>query len=218
MLPVGAVIARLGTGAASPPPPPPPPPAAAVARAPGAKGELTIVEPSRAHGAIARRAAESRATIPDFTASVATADRSPARVVKACGVALREQPRVNGTYRDGRFELHARVNVGVVVATEDALAVPTIFDADAKPVEQIGDELRALTERAETGTLTPPEVAGATFTLAVLDVDRFTQVITPGQAAALAVGSVEMTLSCDHRILFGPDAARFLARLGELLG
>src|SRR4051812_38113227 len=212
-LPVGAVIARLGGEPIAPVAAPAP-----VKRAAGAKGEVTVVEASRAHGTVARRMAESRATIPDFTAAVSL-DAPPelARVVAACGKALREQPRVNGSYRDGRFELHARVNVGVVVATEDALAVPTIFDADAKATDQIAQELAALTERAEAGTLTSPEVAGATFAVAAADVDRFTQVITPGHAAALAVARAELTLSCDHRILFAPDAARFLARVAELL-
>ena len=213
-LPVGAVIARLGGDPIAPVAAPEPAPA----RAAGAKGEVTVVEPSRAHGAIARRMAESRATIPDFTAAVAL-DAPPelAAVVAACGTALREQPRVNGTYRDGRFELHARVNVGVVVATEDALAVPTIFDADTKDAERVAQDLTALTERAEAGTITAPEVGGGTFTVAQAEVDRFTQVITPGQAAALAVGRAELTLSCDHRILFAPDAARFLARVRALL-
>src|SRR3954470_19764460 len=182
-LPVGAVIARLGAGESLPPVAAPEP--AAAARAPGAKGEVTVVEPSRAHGVVARRMAESRATIPDFTAAVSlAAPPALAALVRACGFALREHPRVNGSYRDGRFELHARVNVGVVVATEDALAVPTIFDADAKQAPQIATEIEMLTERAEAGTLTPPEVAGGTFTVAAADVDRFTAVVTPGQAAA----------------------------------
>src|SRR3954452_12630872 len=155
-LPVGAVIARLGGEPIAPVAAPAPAP-----RPAGAKGEVTVVEPSRAHGVVARRMAESRATIPDFTAAVAL-DAPPevARVVAACGTALREQPRVNGTYRDGRFELHARVNVGVVVATDDALAVPTIFDADTKDAAAIADELASLTERAEAGTITAPEVGG----------------------------------------------------------
>jgi pyruvate dehydrogenase E2 component (dihydrolipoamide acetyltransferase) len=63
-------------------------------------------------------------------------------VVKACGLALREHPRVNGFYRDARFELHERVNVGVAVAAEDALVVPTIFDAHRKSLGTIAGEAR----------------------------------------------------------------------------
>ena len=65
-------------------------------------------------------------------------------VVKACALALREHPRANGAYRDGRFELYSRVNVGVAVAAQDALVVPTVFDADRKGLRQIATESRAL--------------------------------------------------------------------------
>ena len=82
-------------------------------------------------------------------------------MVKACALALREFPRVNGSYRDGRFELHGRVNVGIAVAAEDALVVPTIFDADRKSLGEIAREARALAEQgAATGTITPPELSG----------------------------------------------------------
>jgi pyruvate dehydrogenase E2 component (dihydrolipoamide acetyltransferase) len=242
-LPVGAVIARLDGAPAAPAPPPP-----ATAAPVSAKGETTVVEATRAQGAIARRMAESRATIPDFTATVevdATAaleacaqlagalEAPPALddlVIKACAQALREQPRVNASYRDGRFEEHSRVNVGVALAG----AYPTVFDADAKPLARIAAERRSLAERAQAGALTSPELAGATFTVASLPVTRFSAVIVPPQAAALAVGApverpvardghsvvraiMELTLACDHRILFPPDAARFLSRVRELL-
>ena len=58
-------------------------------------------------------------------------------VVKACALALREFPRANGSYRDGHVELYSRVNVGVAVAAQDALVVPTIFDADRKSLGEI---------------------------------------------------------------------------------
>jgi len=230
-LPVGAVIARLD-GAGPAPAPPPPATAAPVS----AKGETTVVEANRAQAALGRRMAESRATIPDFTAAVDVnvtaaldicAQLDPAAelvdlVVKACARALREQPRLNATYRDGRFEQHGRVNVALAV--DDAH--PTIFDADEKSVPQIAAESRALTAKARAGTLTAPEVAGATFTVAALDVTRFQALVVPGQAAALALGApsgrgrrriAELTLTCDHRIVFPRDAARFLARVRELL-
>jgi pyruvate dehydrogenase E2 component (dihydrolipoamide acetyltransferase) len=232
-LPVGAVIARLDGAAAAPTPEPPR--AAPVA----ARGETTVVDATRAQAVVARRMAESRATIPDFTASLeldaaaaldalaqlrATLDPAPELehlVVKACGVALREQPRVNASYRDGRFEQHGRVNVGLAVHTEGAPIVPTIFDADAKPFARIAREARELAERALSGAITSPELSGATFTVSLLRITRFTAVITPPHAAALAVGAVgsraELTLSCDHRILFGADAALFLTRMRELL-
>ena len=69
-------------------------------------------------------------------------------VVKACALALREYPRANGAYRDGKIELYSRVNVGVAVAAQDALVVPTVFDADRKGLRQISTETRALSPHA----------------------------------------------------------------------
>ena len=202
--------------------------------------------------------AESRATIPDFTVTVtidmeacvamreqlkataaegATVPSYNDMVVKACGLALREQPRANGSYRDGHFELHERVNVGVAVAAQDSLVVPTVFDADRKALGEIARDSRALAEKVRAGTITPPELSGATFTvsnLGMFGTTRFTAVINPPQAAILAVGVLEpravirdgqvvarhtmdATLSCDHRILYGADAASFAARVRELL-
>src|SRR5918999_3249366 len=80
-------------------------------------------------------------------------------VVKACANALREYPRVNGAYRDGRFELYSRVNVGVAVAAQDTLVVPTVFDADKKSLGQIAREARALAEKVREGAITPPELS-----------------------------------------------------------
>jgi pyruvate dehydrogenase E2 component (dihydrolipoamide acetyltransferase) len=158
-------------------------------------------------------------------------------VVKACALSLREHPRVNGSYRDGHFESYSRINVGIVVAAEDGLTVATVFDADTKPLAQIAAEARALAERVRTRTITPPELNGGTFTvsnLGMFGIVRFQAVINPPQAAILAVGAalprpavrdgalveqrvMELTLSCDHRILYGADAARFLGRVRELL-
>src|SRR5258705_195749 len=65
-------------------------------------------------------------------------------VVKACGIALREHPRANGSYKDGRFELYSRVNVGVAMAAQDSMVVPTVFDADQKSLGEIARETRTL--------------------------------------------------------------------------
>jgi pyruvate dehydrogenase E2 component (dihydrolipoamide acetyltransferase) len=231
-----------------------------------AKGETTTIELSRTQRTIARRMAESKATIPDFTLTadidmelcvklraelkrLSHADaggRVPTyndMIVKACALALRDHPRANGSYRDGRFELHSRVNVGVAVAadvedpTGGALVVPTVFDADTKALGEIARETRALAERVRDGSITPPELSGGTFTvsnLGMYGIRSFTAIINPPQAAILAVGAVapravvrkkkagarqtmSVTLACDHRILYGADAALFLARIRDLL-
>jgi len=158
-------------------------------------------------------------------------------VVKACALALRDHPRANGSYRDGTLQLHSRINVGVAVAAQDALVVPTVFDADEKSLGEIARETRALAKGVREATITPPELSGGTFTVSNLGMYRiasFTAIINPPQAAILSVGSVApravvreeelrarhtmtVTLVCDHRILYGADAAEFLARIRELL-
>jgi pyruvate dehydrogenase E2 component (dihydrolipoamide acetyltransferase) len=202
--------------------------------------------------------AESKATAPHFYLSVevdmsraveargrlkaAAAEGDPVpsfndMVVKASAIALREHPRANGAYRDGRLELFSRINVGVAVAARDALVVPTIFDADQKGLRQIATEARALAERVRGASITPPELSGGTFTvsnLGMFGISNFAAVINPPQAAILAVGAIAerpvvrdgeivvgnvmpMTLACDHRILYGADGARFLDRIRRLL-
>jgi pyruvate dehydrogenase E2 component (dihydrolipoamide acetyltransferase) len=235
----------------------PPPVTAAQSDAGEIKGETTVQELSKLQQVVARRMAESKATAPDFVLDVevdmdaavelrkqlkAAAGEAPAPsfndlVVKACALALRDFPRANGAYRDGRFELYSRINVGIAVAGQDALVVPTIFDADRKAIGQISREARALAERVRAGAITPPELAGGTFTvsnLGMYGIRRFTAVINPPQAAILSVGALEpravvkdgelavgnrmaITLACDHRILYGADAAEFLARIRERL-
>jgi pyruvate dehydrogenase E2 component (dihydrolipoamide acetyltransferase) len=245
------------------PPPAGPPEAAAgpAATAPGpetAKGTVSYEDPSKLQSTVARRMSESKATAPHFyleaeidmsrlvearsqiKASAAEGQVVPSfndMVVKACALALREHPRANGAYRDGRFELYSRVNVGVAVAARDALVVPTIFDADQKNLRQIAGDSRALAQRVRDEQITPPELSGATFTvsnLGMFGIDSFAAVINPPQAAILAVGAIterpvvrdgqttiahlmRVNLACDHRILYGAPAAEFLARVRSLL-
>ncbi|MQA73437.1 MAG: 2-oxo acid dehydrogenase subunit E2 [Solirubrobacterales bacterium] len=207
---------------------------------------------------MARRMAESKATVPhfylqaeiDMTRAVAARARLKASaaegealpslndmVIKAAALSLRDFPRANGAYRDGRFELYERINVGVAVAAPAALVVPTIFDADRKGLAQIATEARELARKVREQTITPPELSGGTFSvsnLGMFGVANFYPVINPPQAAILAVGEVTerpvladgelssarlmgVTLACDHRILYGAEAAMFLARVRALL-
>jgi pyruvate dehydrogenase E2 component (dihydrolipoamide acetyltransferase) len=222
------------------------------------RGETTEQDLTRLQKTVARRMAESKATAPDFVLTVevdmeeavalrkqlkaAAGDSAPAPsfndfVIKASALALRDFPRANGAYRDGKFELYSRVNVGMAVAGQDALVVPTVFDADSKSLGHIARESRALAERVRAGAITPPELSSGTFTvsnLGMFGIKRFVAVINPPQAAILAVGALEprpvvrdrkvevrsmmeLTLSCDHRILYGADAAEFLAKIREYL-
>ena len=221
-----------------------------------AKGESELHELTRLQRTVARRMAESRATVPDIELRTEVdmgnavelrerlrevADPAPSLndlIVKAAALALREFPKVNGAYRDASLETYSRVNVGIAVAAEDALVVPTIFDADRKSIGEIAAATRTLAARVRAGSISPAELGGGTFTvsnLGMYGVDSFSAVINPPQSAILAVGALKrrpvvtesgelvasptiiLTLACDHRIIYGVDAARFLGRVRELL-
>jgi pyruvate dehydrogenase E2 component (dihydrolipoamide acetyltransferase) len=250
-VPAPAPAASAGPPPAAPPAPPAAPPA------PPADGDQHV-ELTRLQQVVARRMAEAKATIPHFQVQTearvdalialraelkALGERaSPLPslndfVVKACALALRDHPRANGSYRDGRFELHRRVNIGVAVAAPGALVVPTITDADRRPIQEIAAEARRLAERVREATVTPAELSGATFTvsnLGMYGMTAITPVINPPQAAILGVGAARavpaleqgelvehqlmtLTLSCDHRILYGADAAQFLSAIRDAL-
>jgi pyruvate dehydrogenase E2 component (dihydrolipoamide acetyltransferase) len=216
----------------------------------------TIQQPTRVQRLIAARMAEANATIPQFEVQTevmmdgAIALRSELKqlteidppsyndlVIKACALALVQHPRVNASYREDRFALHGRVNVGFAVATDDALIVPTISDADTKSVTVIAQETRRLAARVRSGEITPRELSDATFTVSNLGMFGMTAIrpiVNPPQVAILGVGAMRgvlarvdgqivdrtlmtLTLTSDHRILYGADAARFLADVQSLL-
>ncbi len=228
--------------------------------------EDALAEPSQSDGieltrlqrAVARAMSEVKATVPDFALSVevdvaeAVRMREQLRaltstdvtvpslndmVIKAAALALREHPRANATYRDGRLKRHERVNVGIAVAAEDALVVPVVMDADRKSLIEIAAESRRLAERVRTGHITEAELSSGTFTvsnLGMYGVANFTAIINRGQVAILAVGEIRripvvendrivpgsrmtLTLTCDHRILYGVHAAQLLGQVRTLL-
>ncbi len=223
------------------------------------KGKPKIVELDRPQRAVARRMAESKAVAPHFylqseidmkaavelreqLKKVSSDEVIPTyndMVVRATAIALHEHPRANGSYRDGKIELYSRVNVGIAVAGDANLVVPTVFDADKKSLGEIAHESRNLAEKVRSQTITPPELSGGTFTvsnLGMFGIKNFAAVINPPQAAILSIGEIskraviegagdaiairptmEVTLSCDHRILYGAEGAQFLARIKEIL-
>ena len=222
----------------------------------GGKGDVRVLELTPTQSTIARRMTESATTIPVFTVladidvSQIVASRREARdngedvpsvndfVVKAAAAALRQFPRFNASYVDGKVECYSRVNVGIAVATDDALLVPVVLDADRKSLAEIAVETLRLADAARRRALTLEDFRDGTFTvsnLGMFGVHSFTAIIDPPQVAILAVGSARrapveegadritfrdlmtLTLSCDHRVVYGADGARFLSRLRELL-
>jgi pyruvate dehydrogenase E2 component (dihydrolipoamide acetyltransferase) len=158
-------------------------------------------------------------------------------VLRACAKALVKVPAVNASWGGDRILVHAEVHLGVAVAIPDGLITPVVRNADRKSVLEIGREVRDLAARARDKRLKPEEFAGSTFTvsnLGMMDVAHFTAIINPPEAAILAVGSarqvavvengqlgvgwrMKATLSVDHRVSDGAEAARFLQALAQYL-
>jgi pyruvate dehydrogenase E2 component (dihydrolipoyllysine-residue acetyltransferase) len=150
---------------------------------------------------------------------------------------LLKHPRVNASWSAEGIRLHDKVNIGVAIAVNDGVAMAVIHDAHTASLADICSERHAVTERARSGKLRPSDIAGATFTISNLGmyhVDSFSAIITPPQAAILAVGVISdrvvaidgkpairsmmtLTLSCDHRVADGARAAVFMNDLAEAL-
>ncbi|MDQ3728347.1 MAG: 2-oxo acid dehydrogenase subunit E2 [Actinomycetota bacterium] len=194
-----------------------------------ARGTVERLEPTKAERSAARRIAESKATIPHHYVNgfleVNPGGNLIADVVHASARALREAPRLNGSYRDGAFETYSRVNVGVVADDADGLVIPTVFDADTKDPAEIAGEWETLAAMAADGSITAREVAGGTFTVATgfgYHGCAFLPVINAGQAANLGIGSpregvIGATVAVDARMISGAEAARFLSLIQKVL-
>jgi pyruvate dehydrogenase E2 component (dihydrolipoamide acetyltransferase) len=208
----------------------------------GLKGSVTVIEPDRLERAVARRSAETRATVPTMEfISVVDMDVAMEREAElGCGVVslliraaahgLNTVPRVNGTYRDGHYELYSRVNIGVTIIEQGVYVTPTIFDADEKTELEIANELAGYYVRAREGELRPGELTGATFTVvdsSAYDIVALSPMIIAPQAGAMASGPIrdvpvvrhgevvagrtmQLALSVDHRLVYGYHAAAFL--------
>jgi pyruvate dehydrogenase E2 component (dihydrolipoamide acetyltransferase) len=209
------------------------------------KGAIEIIDPTRAERAVIRRSAESRATVPDLELEVevdvtamgpAPAGLEP-EILAAAARAMTEHRRLNGAYRDGHYELHGRVNAGIVLGEAASYPVATVFDADRQEPEAIATELARLRARAAAGELSAPELSGATFSFwfaGGAGIDRAVLPVIPPHAAALVAGApravpvvrdgqivpgqvLTLTLACDHRIAFGPHATGFLTAVKSRL-
>lgn len=168
-------------------------------------------------------------------------DRRPsitAFVVKALASALKEHREFNASLEGNKLKIYRDINVGVAVALEGGLIVPVIKNADTKTVTQISAELEELAKKAREGTLSLDEISGATVTvsnLGMYDVDVFTPIIYPGHVAVLGVGRIYdkvvveppkgvtirkyfmLSLTFDHRVTDGAQAAVFLKKIREYI-
>ena len=161
-------------------------------------------------------------------------------IVKAVALAIKKYPIVNSQFTSEKILVFSDINIGVATALEDGLIVPVIHAADKQPVSQISIALNDLAARARENKLKPEDLANGTFTisnLGMFGIDRFTAIINPPQSAILAVGAIKrqmvpddaedqvirikkmltFTLSADHRVMDGAQAAYFLAELRNFL-
>ena len=158
-------------------------------------------------------------------------------LVKLVAATLAQHPRVAVSWKDGRLERHADVNIGLAVALDDGLVVPVLHKADTLGLKEIATRREDLVSRAQAGRLRPADIQGGVFTISNLGmygVDAFNAIVNPPQAAILAVGRIAdrvvpvdgrpavqptmvLTLSCDHRALDGARGAQFLGALADLV-
>jgi len=148
---------------------------------------------------------------------------------------LARHPRINASWIEDGIRLNPEINVAIAMAIEDGVVAPVVRNAQIAPLGEIAKQRRELTDRARAGRLRPTDLAGGTFTisnLGMFHIDSFCAIITPPQAAILAVGQIterviaiggviavrpmfSLTLSCDHRVIDGAKAATFLHDLAE---
>lgn len=151
-------------------------------------------------------------------------------IIKAAALALREFPNLNASLRENKIIRHGEINIGIAVAVEDGLLTVVVHNADIKPLRQISQDARNAARRARDGRVQPDDIQGSTFTvsnLGMFDIHNFIAIINPPEAAILAIGSVaevpivqgdgivpgkrvKVTLSADHRVTDGAEAARWL--------
>lgn len=154
-------------------------------------------------------------------------------IVKAAALTLLQFPNLNASLDGDQVVHHGHINIGVAVAVEGGLLTIVSHDADIKPIHQIAQETRSMVQRAREGKVRPDDIEGSTFTVSnmgMFDVDHFIAIINPPEAAIFAVGSakevpviedgkikpglrMKATLSVDHRVSDGAEAAQFLQAL-----
>ncbi|WP_209330328.1 pyruvate dehydrogenase complex dihydrolipoamide acetyltransferase [Lunatimonas salinarum] len=204
---------------------------------------------------IAKRLAESKFTAPHFyltmeinmdkaiEARKSMNEVAPVKisfndmVIKACAVALKQNPKANSSWLGDKIRYNDHVHIGMAVAVEEGLLVPVIRFADSKSLSQISNEAKTLAGKAKNKELQPKDWEGNTFTisnLGMFGIDEFTAIINPPDACILAVGGIKetvvvkngemkignvmkVTLSCDHRVVDGAVGSAFLITLKNLL-
>ncbi|HEX5505508.1 MAG TPA: dihydrolipoamide acetyltransferase family protein, partial [Thermomicrobiales bacterium] len=232
--------------------------AVAPAATPAPAAATRMVPVSRMRAAIGRRMTESKTSVPHIYIS-AEVDMTEALrwrkqlneaaaaegykvtvndlVIKAAAQALTKFPNLNASFMGDQIALHGDVHISIAVALPDGLIAPVVRNADQKSIGRIAREAADLVARTREGKIHPDEFSGGTFTVSNLgpyNVETFISIITPPQAAALAVGSasqkavvvdgavairdrMNITLSADHRVTDGAESAQYVNEVRRLL-
>jgi len=158
-------------------------------------------------------------------------------VVKAAALALTHFPNLNASFADNTIQRHGEIHMGIAVALDEGLITVVVRDADRKPLAHIARESKDIITRTRSGRARPDELQGSTFTvsnLGMFDVESFAAIINPPEAAIVAAGSVrdvpvvkdgqltvgrrmKATISADHRVTDGAEAAKFMQRVKQYL-
>ena len=158
-------------------------------------------------------------------------------VIKASAMALRKHPQVNSSWNGDTTKIAEHIHIGVAVAVEEGLLVPTLEFADQQSLRQINNNVKILAKKAQTKKLQPDEMEGSTFTvsnLGMFGIEEFTSIINQPNSCILSVGAIiekpvvedgeivvghrmKLTLACDHRTVDGATGAKFLATLKTYL-
>ena len=158
-------------------------------------------------------------------------------ILKAVALTLRQFPNLNATIKGTEVIQFGHVNVGVAVTVPGGLMTVVVKDTDQKPLRQISGEVKTMAGRAREGKVKPDDIEGSTFStsnLGMYDVENFVAIVNPPEAAILAIGSakevpvvekgeikigwrMKATISVDHRISDGAEAAQFMQKLAEFL-
>jgi len=158
-------------------------------------------------------------------------------VIKASAMALRKHPQVNSSWNGDTTRIAEHIHIGVAVAVEEGLLVPTLTFADQQSLKQINNYVKNLANKAQTKKLQPDEMEGSTFTvsnLGMFGIEEFTSIINQPNSCILSVGAIiekpvvengeivvghrmKLTLACDHRTVDGATGAKFLATLKTYL-
>jgi pyruvate dehydrogenase E2 component (dihydrolipoamide acetyltransferase) len=158
-------------------------------------------------------------------------------IVKACGMALVKFPNINASFGGDHMIMHDRIDISIAVALKEGLIAPVVRGVDKKSIGAVARDTNDLVSRAREGKLQPDEYSGGTFTVSNLGpfgIETFIAIVTAPQAAALAVGSsaqkavvvdgqivirdrMNITISADHRVTDGAEAAQFVGEVRRLL-